>query len=128
MTSTAPASTRLRVPAFPSLPGAHRPRCSAVALRGSSGARTLFESLNRLRALPEHLEVLPGAVAGSVCGRGLSRKPNSTIGFERRYNAAFGIAEAERFVAFMLENIPPAPPKAAELRATNAGLPSGEAA
>ncbi len=80
------------------------------------------------KALPEHIEVLPGAVAGSVCGRGLSGKPVSTIGFERRYNAAFGITEAERFVAFMLENIPPTPPDAAERRAVNAGLPSGEAA
>ena len=99
-----------------------------LASDAASGARTLFESLNRLRALPEHLEVLPGAVAGSVCGRGLSGKPLSTIGFERRYNAAFAIADAERFVAVMLENIPAAPPEAAELRAANAGLPSGETA
>ena len=67
-------------------------------------------------------------MAGSVCGRGLSGKPLSTIGFERRYNAAFAIADAERFVAVMLENIPAAPPEAAELRAANAGLPSGETA
>ena len=99
-----------------------------LASEAASGARTLFESLNRLKALPEHIEVLPGAVAGSVCGRGLSGKPVSTIGFERRYNAAFAITEAERFVTFMLENIPPAPPEAAELRAANAGLPSGEVA
>ena len=99
-----------------------------LASDATSGARTLFESLNRLKALPEHIEVLPGAVAGSVCGRGLSGKPVSTIGFERRYNAAFAITEAERFVTFMLENIPPAPPEAAELRAANAGLPSGEVA
>lgn len=94
----------------------------------SAGAMTLFTSLQRLKALPDHIEVLPGAVAGSVCGRGLSGKPTSTIGFERRYNTAFGIPEAERFVAFMLENIPPAPPEAADLRAGNAGLSPLEAA
>ncbi len=99
-----------------------------LASDAASGARTLFESLKRLKALSEHIEVLPGAVAGSVCGRGLSGKPVSTIGFERRYNAAFAIADEERFVAFMLENIPVAPREAAELRAANAGLASGEAA
>ena len=48
------------------------------------GARDLFTSLERLKALPDYLEVLPGALAGSVCGRGLSGNPVSTIGFERR--------------------------------------------
>lgn len=88
----------------------------------ASGARTLFGSLRRLRALPDHIEVLAGAFAGSVCGRRLSGKPSSTIGFERRYNAAFRIDDVEEFVAFMLQEIPPAPPQAAELRSWNAGL------
>lgn len=89
----------------------------------ASGALTLFHSLERLKALPDHVEVFPGAFAGSVCGRALSGKPSSTIGFERRHNPAFGIAEAERFVALMLEDVPPPPPEAAALRAWNAGLP-----
>ena len=92
-----------------------------LASDAASGARTLFGSLQRLKALPDHIEVLPGAFAGSVCGRALSGKPTSTIGFERRYNAAFGIAEAGQFVALMLENTAPAPPEAAALRAWNAG-------
>ena len=33
------------------------------------GARDLFRSLRRLKALPEYVEILPGAFAGSVCGR-----------------------------------------------------------
>lgn len=93
-----------------------------------AGALTLFATLQRLKRLPDHIEVFPGAFAGSVCGRGLSGKPTSTIGFERRYNRAFGMGEAERFVAFMLENTPPAPPQAAQLRAWNAGLTPGKAA
>src|SRR5579875_3696546 len=68
------------------------------------------------------VEILPGAYAGSVCGRRLSGKPFSTIGFERRHNAAFRIAEEAEFVAFMLGDIPPAPPEAAALRARNAGF------
>jgi hydroxyacylglutathione hydrolase len=60
----------------------------------ANGALTLFVSLQRLKGLPDHIEVLPGAYAGSVCGRRLSGKPSSTIGFERRHNAAFRIARS----------------------------------
>ncbi|OYV52915.1 MAG: MBL fold metallo-hydrolase [Acidocella sp. 35-58-6] len=93
-----------------------------LASDAAAGARILFGSLRRLKALPDHVEVLPGAFAGSVCGRRLSGKPVSTIGFERRHNAAFRIDDEEEFIAFMLQDIPPAPPQAAELRALNAGL------
>ena len=88
----------------------------------ANGALTLFLSLQRLKALPDHIEVLPGAYAGSVCGRRLSGKPSSTIGFERRFNAAFKIDAADAFVEFMLQDVPPPPAEAAELRAWNAGL------
>jgi glyoxylase-like metal-dependent hydrolase (beta-lactamase superfamily II) len=93
-----------------------------LAADAADGARILFNSLGRLKALPDHVEVLPGAYAGSVCGRRLSGKPFSTIGFERRFNAAFRIPAEDAFVAFMLEDIPPPPPEAAALRAWNSGL------
>jgi len=96
-------------------------------LAGSAeeGARALFRSAARLRALPDHFEVLPGAFAGSVCGRGLSGKPMSTIGFERRFNRAFRLEDEAEFVALMLRDIPARPPGAAETRARNMGLPTG---
>ena len=87
----------------------------------AEGARTLFESIRRLKAQPDYLEVLPGAYSGSVCGRRLSGKPMSTIGFERRHNAAFRIEDEAEFVRAMTAEIPPSPPKAAEIRAVNAG-------
>jgi glyoxylase-like metal-dependent hydrolase (beta-lactamase superfamily II) len=93
----------------------------------ANGALTLFVSLQRLKGLPDHIEVLPGAYAGSVCGRRLSGKPSSTIGFERRHNTAFRIDPADEFVEFMLQDIPPPPPGAAELRAWNSGLHAGDA-
>jgi glyoxylase-like metal-dependent hydrolase (beta-lactamase superfamily II) len=95
-----------------------------LATSAEAGARALFRSAERLRALPDHLEVLPGAFAGSVCGRGLSGKPGSTIGFERRFNRAFSITDEELFVALMLREIPPRPERAAEIRAANLGLPA----
>ena len=52
-------------------------------------AGALYRSLTgRLLALPDHLVLYPSHYSGSVCGRGLSANPTSTIGFERRHNAA----------------------------------------
>jgi hydroxyacylglutathione hydrolase len=92
-----------------------------LATSAEDGARALFASVQKLKALPDHLEILPGAYSGSVCGRSLSGKPTSTIGFERRCNKAFAIDDAKDFVRFMVAEIPPAPPEAAAVRATNAG-------
>jgi len=93
-----------------------------LASDAAAGARDLFRSLARLKTLQDHLEILPGAFAGSLCGRGLSGKPSSTIGFERRQNEAFRIEAESDFVTFMRLNIPPPPEGAAAQRAANAGL------
>jgi glyoxylase-like metal-dependent hydrolase (beta-lactamase superfamily II) len=93
-----------------------------LASDAEEGARGLFESVRKLKALPDYLEVYPGAFAGSVCGRSLSGKPSSTIGFERRFNKAFQLDDRDAFVQFMLQNIPAPPPRAEEIRAVNSGL------
>lgn len=93
-----------------------------LASSAEDGARALFRSIQVLKALPEYLEVLPGAYSGSVCGRKLSGKPSSSIGFELRHNAAFGIKDEEAFVQAMTADIPPPPPEAAQNRAINSGL------
>jgi hydroxyacylglutathione hydrolase len=97
-----------------------------LATSAEEGARNLFASIRRLKALPDHLEVLPGAYSGSVCGRSLSGKPTSTIGFEKRYNKAFRIEDEPTFLRTMLADIPPAPPQAAQMRAFNSGLVAAE--
>lgn len=94
-----------------------------LASSAEAGARALFRSAERLRTLPDHLEVLPGAFAGSVCGRGLSGKLTSTIGFERRFNRAFSLSDEDSFVRLMLQEIPARPARAQENRAANLGLP-----
>jgi len=93
-----------------------------LAVSAEEGARMLFETAQKLKSLPDYVEVLPGAFAGSVCGRALSGKPMSTIGFERRFNRAFQIAERDEFVRHMLSQIPTPPPNAKENRAINMGL------
>jgi hydroxyacylglutathione hydrolase len=94
-----------------------------LAVSAEQGATDLFRSVRRLKALPDYVEVLPGAYAGSVCGRRLSGKPWSTIGFEKRYNEALRIEDESAFIRFMLAEIPPAPPEAAKIRAANSGAP-----
>ena len=56
------------------------------------------------------------------CGRSLSGRLMSTIGFEKRYNAAARIENEGAFIEAMPKDVPPPPPGAAELRAANAGL------
>jgi len=98
-----------------------------LAASAEEGARQLFKSVRRLKQLPDYVEVLPGAYAGSVCGRRLSGKPSSAIGFEKRHNQAFTIEDEAEFVRFMVAEIPPAPPEAAKIRAANSGTAAAAA-
>jgi hydroxyacylglutathione hydrolase len=88
-------------------------------------ARSLYRSLTeRLLTLPDHLALFPAHYSGSVCGRGLSGNPISTIGFERRHNRAVRSASEDEFVASLLQDIPPAPEQQAAIVAANrAGRP-----
>lgn len=90
-----------------------------LAVSAEQGAQNLFRSAQRLKEFPDYVEVLPGAYAGSVCGRRLSAKPWSTIGFEKLHNEAFGIANEAEFVRFMIGEMPPPLPEAARIRAVN---------
>jgi len=83
-------------------------------------ARTLHRSLTeRLLSLPDHVLLYPSHYSGSVCGRGLSANPTSTIGFERRHNPALQHDSEDAFVEALLQDIPPTPPAQAEIVATN---------
>ena len=88
-------------------------------------ARSLYRSLTeRLLTLPDHLLLYPAHYSGSVCGRGLSGHPASTIGFERRHNAALRHESEDEFVAALVRDIPPVPARHAEIVAANrAGRP-----
>jgi hydroxyacylglutathione hydrolase len=82
--------------------------------------RTLYRSLTeRLLTLPDHVAVYPAHYSGSVCGRGLSANPASTIGFERRHNRALRFGSEDEFVEALLQDIPPAPEQHAAIVAAN---------
>jgi hydroxyacylglutathione hydrolase len=83
-------------------------------------ASRLYRSLtDRLLTLPDHLLLYPAHYSGSVCGRGLSAKPVSTIGFERRHSKALQFDSEQDFVEALLRDIPPTPPQQAEILAAN---------
>lgn len=83
-------------------------------------AEQLYESLHgTLLKLPDHLEVYPAHFGGAACGKGLSGKPGSTIGFERRFNPALQCHSKAEFVRFVLADLPPQPAAFAENRRSN---------
>ncbi len=88
-------------------------------------ARELYRSLNeRLLTLPDHLTLFPAHYAGSVCGRGLSANPISTIGFERRHNPALQFGSEDAFVDALTKDMPPVPEDQARIVAANrSGVP-----
>jgi hydroxyacylglutathione hydrolase len=82
-------------------------------------AEDQYRSVQRLLELPDDVLVYPSHYGGSVCGRGLSGNPFSTIGFERRHNRALAQGDAKSFAAALLEDVPPAPVNQAEIIALN---------
>jgi glyoxylase-like metal-dependent hydrolase (beta-lactamase superfamily II) len=83
-------------------------------------AHTLYRSLTeRVLTLPDHLLMYPAHYSGSVCGRGLSAQPASTIGFERRHNKALQFDSEQEFVDALVTDIPATPPQQAEIVAAN---------
>ncbi|MGH3521423.1 MAG: MBL fold metallo-hydrolase [Mycobacterium sp.] len=82
-------------------------------------ARELYASLRRLLALPDHVVVFPSHYAGSVCGRGLSANPISSIGFERAHNEMLTFTDADAFARALVKDTPSAPPEQARIVAVN---------
>jgi rhodanese-related sulfurtransferase len=92
-------------------------------LGGASAAGDLWESLRAsLLALPDSVEVYPAHGAGSLCGRAMSSKSASTIGFERRFNAALRARSKQEFVDLVMQGLPPKPPSFTTIVGKNQGL------
>lgn len=82
-------------------------------------ARSLHASLRRLLGLPDHLVLYPSHFSGSVCGRGLSGNPISSVGFERRHNPLLSQPDPEAFVDALLADMPPRPAEQERIVAAN---------
>ncbi|OPL14585.1 MAG: MBL fold metallo-hydrolase [delta proteobacterium ML8_D] len=60
--------------------------------------KNLYDSLyGKLRRLPDYLEVFPAHGHGSLCGKGLNPKTNSTLGYERLTQPILQLAGFEEF-------------------------------
>jgi hydroxyacylglutathione hydrolase len=82
-------------------------------------ARLLHASLKRLLELPDHVVLYPSHYAGSVCGRGLSGNPVSSIGFERAHNLLLAVTDADAFADALVAEMPPPPAEQERIVAAN---------
>lgn len=82
-------------------------------------ARLLHASLQRLLELPDHVVVFPSHYGGSICGRGLSSNPVSSIGFERAHNPLLGLMDPDEFAAALLADLPQRPVEQERIVAAN---------
>jgi glyoxylase-like metal-dependent hydrolase (beta-lactamase superfamily II)/rhodanese-related sulfurtransferase len=92
-----------------------------LAVEAREGAEGLWHSLQRLVALGDGVEVYPGHVAGSLCGRAMSSKASTTIGFERRFNPALAASDVAAFVADSTAGSTLRPPNMERIVALNRG-------
>jgi hydroxyacylglutathione hydrolase len=92
-----------------------------LAIDAREGAEGLFHSLQRLSQLPAGYTVYPGHVAGSLCGASMRPAHSSTMGDERRTNAALEYGDVQAFVNATASLSTPRPPTTARVVAINRG-------
>lgn len=94
-------------------------KAAGVSGTMETGARQLFESLQRLRDLPDWVQLWPGHGAGSACGKSLGAVPSTTLGYEKLFNWAFSVSDSAAFVQTVLAGQPEPPRYFAEMKRIN---------
>jgi hydroxyacylglutathione hydrolase len=94
-------------------------KAAGIAGTMEAGARALYQSLQRFRALPDYLQVWPGHGAGSACGKALGAVPQSTVGYEKMFNPALSEQSETDFVEFILSGQPEPPAYFATMKRLN---------
>ena len=85
-------------------------------------AEQLYDSVfGKLMKLPDHIEIFPAHFGGAACGKGLSGKPGSTIGFERRFNRLLRLDDENEFVRELTADLAPQPPNFKRIVELNRG-------
>jgi hydroxyacylglutathione hydrolase len=93
-----------------------------LAVEPGEGAAQLYKSLtSKLLKLEDGVEIFPAHVSGSLCGKSMSPKGSSTIGFERRYNQPLQARDRRTFVKEVTSDLPPQPPHFGDIVAKNRG-------
>ncbi len=83
------------------------------------GAQQQFANIERLKQMPDYLQIWPGHGAGSSCGKALGAIPSTTLGYEKLFNPAFQFNNENAFVAWLLEGQPEAPKYFAQMKKVN---------
>jgi hydroxyacylglutathione hydrolase len=83
------------------------------------GARDLYRSIERFRALPDYLQVWPGHGAGSACGKALGAVPQTTVGYEKLFSPAFSFKNEDDFIDYILAGQPDPPKYFAKMKYLN---------
>lgn len=94
-------------------------RAAGITGTMQESARTLFHSLQKVRTLPDYLQIWPGHGAGSACGRALGAIPQTTMGYEIRHNWAFITTQEEQFIQDVLSGQPEPPTYFAAMKRMN---------
>ncbi|HUP27996.1 MAG TPA: MBL fold metallo-hydrolase, partial [Chloroflexia bacterium] len=93
-----------------------------LAVEAHEGASQLYASLReKILPLADGVEVYPAHVEGSLCGKGMSPKGSSTVGFERKYNPPLTEKDRESFVQRVTTDLPPQPPQFERIVEKNRG-------
>ncbi|WP_029460933.1 MBL fold metallo-hydrolase [Solidesulfovibrio alcoholivorans] len=96
-----------------------RPDLAGAAILDEQ-VQNLYDSLYvKLAKLPPELEVYPAHGQGSLCGRGMSAKGVSTLGYERRANAMLRFADFAAFKKAVLSRLPARPKSFSHIIETN---------
>lgn len=100
---------------------------SAAGQQGmaASSAKLLHHSIAKFLDLPDYLQVWPAHGSGSACGKALGAVPQTTVGYEKRFNPALRAAESERsFTSYVLSDQPDPPSYFARMKFENRDGPA----
>ena len=94
---------------------------------GAGTRQQMYQSLyGKLLALPDYVELFPAHFVGSVCGRGMSLKTTSTIGFERAFNPALQSNSYLEFEKYLSNNPLEPFPEHVQIKGYNVGTKEEE--
>ena len=93
----------------------------AAGIKGTTavGAKQMFDSLKRFKALPDFVQVWPGHGAGSACGKALGAVPTSTVGYEKATNWALQMEDEDAFIRELTTDQPEPPNYFAMMKRVN---------
>ena len=83
-------------------------------------AHQLYQSVfERLPAVPDITEIFPAHGAGSLCGKAISSRRSSTVGFERKFNSVLTRKPEEQWIRDLMADMPLAPPYFLRMKKVN---------